>query len=185
MPDDPTTPQFPSLPGDFRDAASLVQSQLKESVEASDTRVAALGAEQSRRKNVAIVLKVVSVLSGLIIATGFVTDSAVQILGGIIPGIAALERIFANMSRLLAVSAAKNAYERVRRSVVARHSKHIVEVVRIRDRESERAADLLIKMIGELRDDLAAKRDEIESRLAQNDYDNLGRLILEEKVDAA
>jgi len=185
MPDDPTTPQFPSLPGDFRDAAALVQSQLKESVEASDTRVAALGAEQSRRKSIAIVLKVVSVLSGLIIATGFVTDSAVQILGGIIPGIAALERVFANMSRLLAVSAAKNAYERVRRSVVARHSKHIVEVVRIRDRESERAADLLIKMIGELRDDLAAKRDEIEGRLAQNDYDNLGRLNLEEKVDAA
>jgi hypothetical protein len=185
MLDDPATPRFPTLPHDFSDAAALVQSQLKESVEASDAQIAALGKEQSQRKNIAIALKVISVLSGLIIATGFVTGSLAQILGGIIPGIAALERIFANMSRLLAVSAAKNAYERIRRSVVAHHSKHIVEVVRIRDRDSERAADLLIKMIGELRDDLATKRDEIESRLAQNDYDNLGRLILEEKVDAA
>ena len=184
MPDGPITLQFQTLPADFRDAARLVQSQLNDSITASDERAAALGAEQTRRKNVAITLKVVTVLSGLIIATGFVKDSAAQILGGIIPGIAALERIFANMSRLLAVSAAKNAYEHVRRSVVARHGKQIIDVVKIRDREPERSAEMLIKMSGELRDDLAARRDEIEGRLAQNDYDNLGRLNLDEKVES-
>jgi hypothetical protein len=184
MPDLVPKTEFPSLPKDVQDAANLVQAQFIESLAALDARVAALGAEQSLRKKVAILLKVVSVLSGLVIATGFVTGSAAQVLGGFIPGIAALERVFANLSRLLAVSAAKNAYERIRRSVVARHSRFIVDVVKIRDRDPEKAANLFIKTNGTLRDDLAKKRDEIEDKLSHNDYDNLGRLSLDEKDEA-
>ena len=80
------------------------------------------------------------------IATGFLRQSVVQVLGGIIPCVAALERVFANLSRLLAVTAAKNAYDRVRRAVVARHNHEIVDVVRIRDRQPKTAADNLVNM---------------------------------------
>ena len=139
-----------------------------------------LTTDQRRRRNVAIGLKVISVLSGIVIATGFLTKSIVQVLGGVIPAITALERVFANLSHLLAVTAAKNAYERVRRQTVARHNQQIVEVVRIRDTDPAKAADTLIAFVGALRDQLAATTDEIEGRLAQDDYDSLGRLSLED-----
>jgi hypothetical protein len=180
MAEEESLQSFPALPKDFRDAAALVQSQFNEAVQALDRRTNALASEQRRRKIIAAVLKVVSVLSGLVIATGFVNQSVGQILGGIIPGIAALERVFANLSRLLAVTAAKNAYDRIRRSIVARHNNEIVEVVKIRDREPEKAADKLIGFVGKLRNLLAAKEADIEGKLAQNDYDNLGRLNLDD-----
>lgn len=168
------------LPADVRDAAALVQAQLRETVAAVDERTQDLSREQVRRRRVALVLKVASIISGLVIATGFAADVTAQVLGGLISGIAALERAFANMSRLLAVTAAKNAYERLRRSVEARHNREVVDVVRIRDRDPTGSADRLIERFGELRDELATKRDEVESRLEKNDYDNLGRLDLDD-----
>src|SRR3954470_10554195 len=103
MPEEHGLQTLPGLPNDFRDAVALVQTQLSEGMDALDGRVIQLNSQQRRRKTVAVLLKVVSVLSGLVIATGFVNRSVVQVLGGIIPAIAALERVFANLSRLLAV----------------------------------------------------------------------------------
>lgn len=104
---------FPSIPNDLQDAAALVQQQLKESVASLQLRISELEAEYKRRRTIATILKVVSVVSSLIVLSGVTQDILVQILGGIITGIAALERIFANMSRLLTVAAAISAYERV------------------------------------------------------------------------
>ena len=167
---------FPALPTDFRDAAALVQKQFKESIASLDVRIEALRVEHQRRKVTALALKVISVLSSLIIATGFVAGNIAQILGGIITGMAALERVFANMSRLLAVAAAKGAYERVRRQIVSSHNQKIVDIVKIRDREPEKSADLLIASVGSLRDELAKTKNDIESQLDNNAYENLGRL---------
>lgn len=184
MPNADELKQFPGLTKDYQDAVQLVQAQLREHLASLDSRVQMLVAEQRRRKTVAIILKVVSVLSGLVIATGFLAHSVVQVLGGVIPAIAALERVFANLSRLLAVTAAKNAYERVRRHVVARHDQQIVDVVKIRDTNPKKAADTFIAFAGGLRDKLAAASNEIEEKLSKNDYDNLGRLSLEDDVNA-
>ena len=172
---------FPRLPNDFRDASALVQEQLKESINSLDTRIAELNTEQGRRKLTALALKVVSVISSIVIATGILGGLSVQVLGGAIAGIAALERVFANMSRLLAVAAAKGALDRIRRQVVAQHNKKIVQVVQYRDREPEKSAQLLIKFVGELRDSLATTKDRIETDLHNNAYENLGRLSLEEQ----
>jgi len=180
MPDKEAVQKFPGLPADFRDAAALVQKQFAESLDSLDSRTVALGAEERRRKITAYSLKVISVLSSLVIATGFLEGSGVQILGGAIAAMAALERVFANVSRLLAVAAAKSAYERVRRKVVALHNQKIVEVVKIRDSESEKSANLLISFVGELRDLLAKTKDDIETQLSANAYENLGRLTLDE-----
>jgi hypothetical protein len=171
---------FPALPADFRDAAALVQRQFKESIDSLDVRTEALRAEHQRRKLTALALKVISVLSSLIIATGFAAGNIAQLLGGVITGMAALERVFANMSRLLAVAAAKGAYERVRRQVVSSHNQKIVDIVKIRDREPEKSADLLITSVGSLRDELAKTKNDIESQLDNNAYENLGRLTLDE-----
>jgi hypothetical protein len=184
MPDS-TLQEFKGLPKDHQDAVALVQKQLKESLVSLDRRAEALGREGTRRRRVAIFLKVVSILSGFVIATGFLQQSIVQILGGIVPIVAALERAFANLSRLLAVSAAKNAYERVRRQTVAQHDREIIAVITIRDREPEKAANRLISFVGKLRDRLAAAELEIEDKLAKNDYDSLGRLALEEDAQQA
>ncbi len=171
---------FPALPPDFRDAAALVQAQFRESVESLDKRIAALRTEHQRRKLTATTLKVISVLSSLVIATGFVKGNVPQVLGGVITGMAALERVFANMSRLLAVAAAKGAYERVRRQIVSSHNQKIVDIVKIRDREPEKSADLLINSVGGLRDELAKTKNDIETQLDNNAYENLGRLTLDE-----
>jgi hypothetical protein len=157
-----------------------VQTQLREQLEAVDGRIAALSTEGISRRRMAVWLKVVSVLSGLVIATGFLAQGVVQVLGGIIPAIVALERVFANLSRLLAVTAAKNAYERIRRQTVARHNQQIVNVVKIRDTDTKNAAETLIVFVGELRDKLSSTEDEIEEKLAKNDYDALGKLSLED-----
>ena len=172
---------FPSLPPDFKAAADLVQTQFKEGIQSLDARVGVLQREHAKRKATAIVLKIVSVLSSLVIATGFVGAGLVQVLGGSITAIAALERILANTSRLLAVAAATAAYERVRMQVVALHNKRIVEVVKIREREPEKSADSLIQFVGDLRDRLAQIGETVETDLAANAYENLGRLSLEEQ----
>jgi hypothetical protein len=185
MRDNDNLQEFPKLPKDHQDAVRLVQKQLKEQMEALDRRVTALTGEQKRRRIVAIVLKVISVLSGIVIATGFLQQNIVQVLGGIVPAIAALERVFANLSRLLSISAAKNAYERIRRQTVAEHNRQIIAVVEIRDREPAKAATILTKFVGRLRDRMAAAEDAVEDRLAHNDYDNLGRLTLEEDSSSA
>ena len=184
MPEEPQQQKFPTLPKDEQDAVALVQRQFREAIQEIDQRTSALNKEQRRRKIVAIVLKVVSVVSGLVIATGFLRQSVVQVLGGIIPCVAALERVFANLSRLLAVTAAKNAYDRVRRAVVARHNHEIVDVVGIRDRQPKTAADNLVNMDRKLNKLLADTKEDIETKLAKNDYDNLGRLTLDEDKDA-
>jgi len=174
-------PTLGGLPSDLQDAVALVQKQLKARISDRDARVSALGAEAKRRKVIAIVLKVVSVLSGIVVATGFAATSIMQVLGGLIPAIAALERVFANLNRLLAVTAAKNAYERIRRQTVAAHDREIVSVVKIRDRDPQAAADKLISFVGELRNRLSETCDAIETTLAKNDYDRLGTLALEQE----
>lgn len=180
MPDKDVVQKFPGLPSGFRDAASLVQKQFLESLDSLDVRATSLGAEEQRRKTTAITLKVISVLSSLVIATGFVHGSIAQILGGTITGMAALERVFANLSRLLAVAAAKAAYDRVRRQVVALHNQKIIEVIKIRDSEPEKSANMLIDFVGHLRDLLAKAKDEVENELAKNAYESLGRLTLDD-----
>ncbi len=176
LPDD----SFAILPKDFQDAVRLVQSQLRQRQTEVDNRTSALTSEAASRRAVALALKVVTVLSGIVIATGFLQDRVVQVIGGIVPAVVALERIFANLPRLLAVTAAKNAYQRIRRQLQAKHDAQIIEVVRIRDRKPEEAANALITFAGALRDLLAASSDDIEARLEQNDYDALGTLSLED-----
>jgi hypothetical protein len=172
---------FKDLPQDLRDAAALVQRHLGEALSECDARASELKKEHDSRKLTATILKVISVISGLVIASGLAAGVPAQVLGGAITGIAALERVFANMSHLLAVAAAKAAYDRTRRQVEAEHNRQIIKVVEIRDREPEKSAKLLIKVVGELRNRLAKARDEIETNLAANAYENLGRLTLEEQ----
>lgn len=61
---------FPSLPADFKDAADLVQAQLKESIASLDIRIGTLEREHSKREWTAIALKVVSVVSSLVVLSG-------------------------------------------------------------------------------------------------------------------
>lgn len=172
---------FPSLSADFKDAADLVQNQFKESIASLDLRISALEAEHKKRRATAIVLKVASVVSSLVVLSGVAAAGLVQVLGGLITGIAALERIFANMNRLLAVAAATAAYERVRMQVVSQHNRQIIDVVKFRDRDPEKSADALIAFVGALRDRLAEVKEKVETDLRANAYENLGRLSLEEQ----
>lgn len=172
---------FPTLPNDFKSAAELVQSQFKEGISALDERIRELETEQRRRNITAIVLKVVSVISSLIVLSGVAGGMLVQVLGGAITGIAALERVFANMSKLMAVAAAVAAYQRLRMQVVAQHNREIIEVIKYRDRDPAKSADALISFVGKLRDAIAEIREKIESDLRSNAYENLGRLVLEEQ----
>jgi hypothetical protein len=55
-----------------------------------------------------------------------------------------------------------------------------VNVVKIRDTDTKNAAETLIVFVGELRDKLSSTEDEIEEKLAKNDYDALGKLSLED-----
>jgi len=176
---------FSNLPKDFGDAAELAQNKFAESIASLDVRIADLKKEERTRKVVAIVLKVVSVLSSLIIAMGFVKGSVAQILGGTITAMAALERVFANLNRLLAVAAARSAYDRIRRKVVAFHDDKIVEVVKIRDRRSEDAANMLIEFLTALGRMIAKAKDDIENGLERNEYEALGRLSLDEPHQTA
>lgn len=171
---------FPSLPPDFQDAAALIQKQFKESIASLDSRIEELEVEHKNRKTIAIILKILSVLSSLIVLSGVANDLLVQVLGGLITGIAALERVFANMSRLLAVAAAISAYQRVRMQVVNTHNREIIEVVKFRNRDPQKSANTLITFVGLLRDQLAKIKENVESNLRENAYENLGRLVLDD-----
>lgn len=169
-----------ALPTDLQDAAALVQRQLKQGLSRLDQRVSQLGQQEKRRRTIAAVLKIVSVISGVVIAIGFFSKSVLQVIGGLVPIMVGLERAFANLDSLLSVTAAKNAYERMRREIVASHNRGVVNVIRIRDRQPAEAADALIKLVESLRDQLAKAEQDIESGLAQRNYELLGRLSLEE-----
>ena len=68
----------------------------------------------------ALTLKIMVGVSGLVIASGFLKemDIIVQIIGFVVLLIKLIEEIFANLDRLLSIVAAKNAFKRVRREIV-------------------------------------------------------------------
>ena len=164
------------------DALKIIERQIKDSLAAVDQRVTELARQQARRQMAATALKILLIIGGLLITLGFATGRLAQVLGGVMSGIVALERVLANVSRLWAITSAKNAYQRIRRSVEARHNRDIIKVVELRDREPKRSVDLHKKMLGALRDDLALTRGKVEAYLAENRRKNLDHLELEDQT---
>ncbi|EZH75038.1 hypothetical protein ATO12_09940 [Aquimarina atlantica] len=135
------------------------------------------------KKTIAIVLKLIVVVSGILIASGFLKDLdiVVQIIGAVVLLITAIERVFANLDKLLSIVAAKNAFSRVRREIVRIHTTRLGPILGLKETEPEKAGRKIIELQEELIEKLIKVDDEIKTNLENKNYELLGRLTLEEK----
>ena len=161
----------------------ISNKQFKSWLDNLDNEVTEFDKKIGKRKTIATVLKLIVVVSGVAIATGFLLDWIVQVIGAFVSLITAIERVFANLDRLLSEVAAKDAYNRVRREVVKIHEKRIGKLVGMKQNEPDKAAGLIIELQSELRDKLIDVDDKIKTSLENKNYELLGRLTLDDNKE--
>lgn len=158
------------LPREVADALQLSQDQFESRRQQVIDRADKLDKETQQRYRVALVLKSLVVVCGVVLATGFLTGWIIQALGAIVLLITSLEYVFANYDNLISITAARDALMRIRRQAENIHEEHAVRIVSIRDSRPTEAAEMLIKLTEGLRKDLADKINEAERALEAKNY---------------
>ncbi len=180
-----------SISKELADALTLKQEQWAGMRQMVLERSQKLDREQKIRKVIAVVLKIATVVAGIILASGLTDSVAInigtvettlaQLLGIAILLVVGVERAVANYDRLMAVTAARDTLERV--ALQADHqfdAKHH-ELVRIKNSRPEESAEGQIKLLESLRLKLADAREKVEESLRKSDATAINRLMLDEK----
>lgn len=175
--------EFQTIDKGLSDAVAASNQQILGGLAELDKNVTTLDKEIKNRTGIGTLLKVIVVVSGAVIATGFLTDWnwLIQVIGGVITLITAVERIFGNVDTLLTKVAGRDAYSRIRREIVNKHEAKIIDVIKIRDTQPKEAADEYIKVQSEIRDQIFQIDNEIKNSIASKNYQLLGRLALDDK----
>jgi hypothetical protein len=178
-----TKVDFQSLDRGLNDAVAASNQQILGALADLDKNVSRLDKEVKNRTTIGTLLKVVVVVSGAVIATGFLTgwNWLIQVIGGVITLITAVERIFGNVDILLTKVAGRDAYSRIRREIVNKHEAKIIDVIQMRDPTPVDAAKEYIKVQSEIRDQIFQIDNEIKTNIANKNYQLLGRLALDDK----
>lgn len=177
--------EFQSLDKGLSDAVALSNQQLLGRLSELDNNVVKLDKEINNRTTIGTVLKVIVVVSGVVIATGFLTgwNWIIQLIGGFISLITAVERIFGNVDVLLTKVAGRDAYSRIRREIVNKHEAKIIDIVQIRDTTPVEAAKQYIQIQSEIRAQISKVDNEIKTNIENKNYELLGRLTLDDKKE--
>lgn len=180
-----TKVDFQSLDSGLNDAVAASNQQILSGLTELDKNVLKLDIEVKRRTAIGTLLKVVVVVSGAVIATGFLTgwNWIIQVIGGIIILITAVERIFGNVDVLLTKVAGRDAYSRIRREIVNKHEAKIIDIIQIRDTTPGDAAKQYIQVQSEIRDQIYKIDNDIKTSIENKNYQLLGRLALDDKKD--
>lgn len=178
---------FQTLDSGLSDAVAVSNQQLLGGLSELDNNVVKLEKEINRRSTIGTFLKVIVVVSGVVIATGFLTgwNWIIQLIGGFISLVTALERIFANVEVLLTKVAGRDAYSRIRREIANKHDSKILDIIQIRDNNPAEAAKQYIKVQSEIRDQIHQVDNEIKTNIENKRYEVLGRLTLNDKENQA
>ncbi len=136
----------------------------------------------SNLKMTANVLKISMVLSGILLATGFIGEyeSLIKIIGGAVVIIPAIERIIANFDKLMIFDSANSAILRVRREVVKLHTLGLGSILAVIDSDPNHAAKKLIELQDNLTKKIIDIDNEIKNTIASKNRELLGRLSLED-----
>lgn len=169
------------LEKELADAVERSQNQYEGRIKQVDDKIQALSREERRRKHTATALKVTTVVLGIALAPGILQQWHVQAIGIVILLIVALERVFANHGRLVSITSARDAYARIRRETEDVHERELLPIIKIRESKPQDAANKLIALNEKLRSMLATTSSKVEDALAQDNYQLLGRLTLEEQ----
>lgn len=175
--------EFADVEQGLGDAVALTTKKLNMALVGLDDKVGRLTREINTRQSIGFILKLIVVVSGVVIATGFLNKSGwiIQVIGGFISLITAVERIFANVEVLLSKVAARDAYRRIRREVERTHDSKIVGIVKNRVSKPDESAGALVQMQEELMAQIANVDNDIQTGLANKQYEVLGRLTLDDK----
>lgn len=148
-----------------------------------DIEVSILAKKIKTKKTIAISLKMIVVISGIVIASGFLEDFeiVIRIIGAVVLLITAIERVFANLDMLISIVAGKNAFSRVRREVVKIHTTRLGPILGLKETDPESAGRKIIDLQSELIEKLITVDSQIKTNLENKNYELLGRLTLEEK----
>ncbi|MEM7101103.1 MAG: hypothetical protein AAF541_22775 [Pseudomonadota bacterium] len=158
------------------------QEQFESLVEKLEQRQKETAREANYRKFFAYGLKIIVILAGLVIAMQ-APSTLDKVLGAAISLATALDQIFSNHVRLIAVTTATKALARAYDAIVNRHTNDIGPVVAAaksgdestRKAGEEKGANALFKM----RNDFDAKLQEIETALDEQHIKALEKLTLE------
>jgi hypothetical protein len=163
------------LPAANGDPIEYLHRQITEQLKALAARLAAIRKERRRRLGVAYGFKLTAALGGLAISTGLPQRWA-QGLGILIAVCLVLDRVFANHRRLIAVVAAKNAFERLERTTASHYNSSLTPTLHFKDQDKRASYEALLQHTF---DDIHTQLDQIETALAEQDLKILDALSLE------
>ena len=179
-----------NIPKEPADTLERAQEDFQGRIEQVHDRSHKLDREQLGRKILARVLKILTGLAGIVIAAGLLDVAKVdlfgqeltgsQLLGVGILAIVLVEGVFANFKRLVAVTAARDALERVGRQAENVYQDNYTEFLRIRDSKPVESAEGLLKLNKRVTKLLRSTIDKVESSLRVADAAAINTLNLEE-----
>lgn len=147
------------VPAELLDALTRSQNQLDGRLKSVDERKDELASDVERRRFIGLALKGGTVVAGILLAAGILTETQNQAAGIVVLVVVALERLFANLDRLMTNTAARDAYKRVRRQTENAHEAGIVPLIAIRDSKPEEFVRKLTTLTESLRLRLSTTAD--------------------------
>ncbi len=127
-------------------------------------------------------LKSIAVLSGIAIASGVKEDTA-HILGIIVAVVIALDSLFSNHERMVAVTKAAQAYKRLLKEVRRKHQRELTAILQQKKDNPDNAKKNLLKLVGVLTERIHSECSFIEKALDEMNLKSLSMLALDsEKV---
>jgi hypothetical protein len=165
----------------YKNAVTLATEKLREAIDRLDKRVKELGEVIKKREKLAKILKGATVLIGIFVATGFLPQVVVQILGVVVLIVVGFDQTYANLAKLRTFTSGRNTYLRIRREIVNIHNDQIIDVVKKRGDVPKEAAEMLINLNKQLMNQLAKVEQEVEMAIDNQQFALMERLSLEEQ----
>ena len=123
-------------------------------------------------------LKAVAVFGGLAIASGLVAPYA-QVIGIAIAAAVAVDALFSNHVRMLLVTKAAHAFDRLAKQARRAHQLRLTPILAQKEKDPEGSRDQLLALLSELTEKLHSGTTEIEAALSEGHLKALEGLNLD------
>lgn len=160
------------------DPLQYVQDTFSDTLAEVESEYKPIARESMLRRFWAYSLKAITVFSGIAIAAG-VADGVAHVLGIIIASTVALDSLFSNHERMIAVSKASQAYARVLKGVRRTHQLELMPILQEKASDPDVAKEKLIALVKNLTERLHDECSLIESALDNMNLKALHSLALD------
>jgi hypothetical protein len=160
-----------------------LQERFEESIATTEKSAIQLKQEAGWRRFLAYALKAIAIFGGISITAGL-QQPASQIVGIIITVAVAVDALFSNHKRLLAVTSAANAYSNLLSNVKSSYNIELAAVLKIKETDKAKARKQLQAMVTKYMRKLKDEKERIDNGLQETDLRLLNTISLEQKAES-